>query len=254
MSVQDLIDKLKERERQTQQEEKPTDLISQIGTGLSNVANSPIGKAAIGAGAGYLTAGALPAILGGGTVAAAGPVTAAGVGATANIGLPAAIGAGLAPNAGNVMSAVKGGLDAASAKTPEEAIIQGVKVGAQPTIQAGETAAMGKMGMTPATAKVGDVNYKAGLNVPAPKGYLRDPATGRLFRDPSVPQAREFKPPTSTSAKSKGGMTEPAAKNRVQLFLASAGGSKYMSAVQDDASKNGWLSAYNKLKAKGIVN
>ena len=224
------------------------------GAAKPGLLDNPIAKAIIGGGLGYLTAGVLPAILGGGTVAAAGPVTAAGVGATANVGLPAAIGAGLAPSAANITSALKGGIDASNDKTPEEAIISGIKTGAQPTIQAGETAAMGKMGLSPATAKVGNVNYKAGLNAPAPKGYLLDPATGRLFRDPSVPQAREFKPPNSPTSKSKAGMTEPAAKNRVTLFLSSPAGSKLMSIVQDDAQKNGWLSAYNKLKAKGYVN
>ena len=98
---------------------------------------NPLAKAALAAGLGYVTGGVLPALLpGGATVAAAGPATAAGVGATADIGLPAAIGAGLTPSAANVLPAIEGAFQGATAASPEEAALVGLKSGVQPTKEA----------------------------------------------------------------------------------------------------------------------
>lgn len=122
---------------------------------------NPLAKAALAAGLGYITGGVLPALLPGGTtVAAAGPATAAGVGATADIGLPAAIGAGLTPSVANVLPAIEAGLQGATAASPEEAAITGLKSGVQPTKEAYKQKLLGDklkgMGLpkTPSTATV----------------------------------------------------------------------------------------------------
>ena len=101
---------------------------------------NPLIDIALGAAGGYLTGGLLPAVLGGA--------------------------ASLAPTAQTLLPALQGGIQGASAKTPEEAAMGGVKAGAEPAI-------MKSMGLAPSTAKAGEVSYSRPASV-----RLKSPTKG----------------------------------------------------------------------------
>jgi uncharacterized membrane protein len=70
------------------------------------------------------------------------------------------------------------------------------------------------------------------------------------YRRPTVPKpTKPVVPKKPTTVK---GMTESQAKQRVSLFLSKS--PSLYGVVTDDAAKNGWLSAFNKLKAKGYID
>jgi hypothetical protein len=156
MGFTDVINQIEDKWKTEREEEQKR-------TKQGDIFESPITKALLGGGLGYITGGLAPALMGGAAsispvissaIPATGPATAAGVGATATqtaLNLPAIIGA------------IEGAKTGYESKTPEEAALGGAYQGALPTLQAVKrkmaTEAMRKIGLEPQAAKAEDITY-----------------------------------------------------------------------------------------------
>jgi hypothetical protein len=160
-----------------------------------------------------------------------------------------------APSAETILPALQAGAGALKGGEP---VSTGIGAGlAQPIKtmeQKAESGLAEKLKLTPEKYAKGEVSYGRPplpltelekLNIP---GYTPSYSVGKGGASVRLAPTKVAKP-SATKPGLK--MTEAAAKQRVTMALGS--NPDLQTAVMDEAAKNGWVSAFNKLKAKGYL-
>jgi hypothetical protein len=141
--------------------------------------------------------------------------------------------------------------------SPEKAGLAGALAGIEkglPYLERAETAKRAKeMGLVPSELAKGEVTYKKpGLTLADLQGISIPGLTPTYTIGKTGASVRLAPKTVARSGTTLTGMTEAQAKQRVSLLLSKS--PSLYGAVTDDAAKNGWLSAFNKLKAKGYID